>query len=131
MLLDTSSLYCYLDAADARHAQAVSLLDSATLRLAHYYVLAELAALCNARGVERRVMLEFVEELTNDPAVTVHWVGPELHRQAIELLRQRPDKAYSLCDAISFLLMRERGVAEALTTDHHFQQEGFVKLLPS
>jgi hypothetical protein len=25
--------------------------------------------------------------------------------------------------------MRERGLAEALTTDHHFEQEGFVRLL--
>jgi predicted nucleic acid-binding protein len=50
MLLDTSGLYCYLDAADARHAQAVSLLDSATVRLVHNYVLAELVALCAARA---------------------------------------------------------------------------------
>ena len=39
------------------------------------------------------------------------------------------DKTYSLCDAVSFLLMRERGITEALTTDRHFEQEGFVRLL--
>ncbi len=32
-------------------------------------------------------------------------------------------------DAVSFLLMQRRGVAEALTTDRHFSQEGFVRLL--
>lgn len=41
----------------------------------------------------------------------------------------RLDKSYSLCDAISFLVMRQRGLSEALTTDHHFEQEGFVRLL--
>jgi uncharacterized protein len=51
MLLDTSGLYCYLDAGDARHADAVSLLESAKIRLTHNCVLAEFVALCNARRV--------------------------------------------------------------------------------
>jgi predicted nucleic acid-binding protein len=52
-----------------------------------------------------------------------------LHASAVALLEARPDKRYSLCDAVSFIAMRERGLAEALTTDHHFEQEGFVRLL--
>jgi predicted nucleic acid-binding protein len=45
------------------------------------------------------------------------------------LLNQRNDKAWSLCDAVSFVMMKERGVAEALTTDHNFEQAGFIRLL--
>jgi predicted nucleic acid-binding protein len=41
----------------------------------------------------------------------------------------RLDKDYSLCDAVSFLLMRARGLTDALTTDKHFEQEGFRRLL--
>jgi len=44
-------------------------------------------------------------------------------------LQTQLDKSYSLCDAISFLLMRERGVEEALTTDRRFEQAGFRRLL--
>lgn len=47
----------------------------------------------------------------------------------MNLLQVRLDKTYSLCDAISFVLMREHGIQEALTTDHHFEQEGFRRLL--
>lgn len=36
---------------------------------------------------------------------------------------------YSLCDAASFALMRRLGINEALTTDRHFEQEGFVRLV--
>lgn len=48
-----------------------------------------------------------------------------------KLLSDRQDKTYSLCDAVSFVLMRQRGMTGALTTDRHFEQEGFVRLLPS
>jgi predicted nucleic acid-binding protein len=46
---------------------------------------------------------------------------PRLHAQS--------DKTYSVCDAVSCLLMRERGLTEALTTDHHFTQAGCRPLL--
>ena len=52
-----------------------------------------------------------------------------LHRTAFALVQARQDKTYSLCDAVSFVLMRERGIREALTTDKHFEQEGFQRLL--
>ena len=47
----------------------------------------------------------------------------------IELYKARPDKGYSLTDCISMNLMRERGITEILTHDHHFTQEGFTILL--
>ena len=47
----------------------------------------------------------------------------------MDLLHKRLDKSYSLCDAVSFVLMRERRILEALTTDKHFVQEGFTRLL--
>jgi hypothetical protein len=49
------------------------------------------------------------------------------HRTALRVLQGRLDRAYSLCDAVSFLLMREHAISEALTTDRHFEQEGFVR----
>jgi len=45
------------------------------------------------------------------------------------LIENRLDKSYSLCDAVSFVLMRERHLNAALSTDKHFEQEGFNRLL--
>lgn len=98
--------------------------------MTHNYILAELVALCNAHGIDRRINLGFISALAQDPTVKVEWIGKEEHDAGIDLLRARPDRDYSLCDAISFLLLRQHGITEAFTTDHHFEQEGFVRLLP-
>jgi uncharacterized protein len=45
------------------------------------------------------------------------------------LYHSRPDKRWSLTDCISFTVMKEEGIAEALTGDHHFEQAGFHALL--
>jgi predicted nucleic acid-binding protein len=70
-----------------------------------------------------------VERLVKNADVHVWWVTEEDHRRGMQLLRARPDKTYSLCDAVSFELMRQHGITEALTTDRHFEQEGFTRLL--
>jgi len=41
------------------------------------------------------------------------------------LYYQHDDKSWSLTDCFSFVVMRERGLATALTNDRHFRQAGF------
>jgi predicted nucleic acid-binding protein len=53
----------------------------------------------------------------------------ELLQAGIDRFNARPDKDWSLTDCISFVVMEEHGVREALTSDGHFEQAGFVKLL--
>lgn len=158
MLLDTSGLISYFDRGDARHADAVGLFQTAERRLTHNYVLAEFVAFlpavsllgsrsspelprrpassatlggsgCQSRGLNRAAALEFVAELSDSLEVEMHWVDEALHRAGVLLWQSRRDKTYSLCDAVSFLLMRHRNLSEAFTTDRHFEQEGFVRLL--
>ncbi len=81
--------------------------------------------------MNRKRTLDFVETLIKNPLIEIVWVDENLHHQGFTLLRNRIDKNYSLCDAVSFIIMRERGINEALTTDKHFAQEGFNKLLKS
>ena len=59
----------------------------------------------------------------------VVWIDDRLHSLAMDLLAAQLDKTYSLCDAVSFVLMTQLRLREALTTDGHFEQEGFVRLL--
>lgn len=120
---------CLFDRRDFRHADAQTLYDSAPARLTHSYVFAEFVALAHARGAPRAAALDYAFDLLSDPEVEVVWVGETLHRRALELLRTRLDKSWSLCDAVSIVLMQHSGVGDALTTDHHFEQAGFRRLL--
>lgn len=129
MLLDTSGLLCYFDVADLRNQDAVTLFQAADTLLTHSYVLAEFVPLCHARGIDRVGALAFSADMLNNPMVEIVWVDEWLHQTALALLQSRLDKTYSLCDAVSFLLMRERNITDALTTDRHFEQEGFTRLL--
>ncbi|MBD2578527.1 PIN domain-containing protein [Oscillatoria sp. FACHB-1406] len=129
MLLDTSGLLCLHFSTEPLHTQACIEYQKATMRLTHNYVIAEYVALANARRFPRASVLDFVVDLLSNPDIEVVWVDESIHRAAVELLTLRQDKTYSLCDAVSFVLMRQREVSEALTTDRHFEQEGFVRLL--
>lgn len=130
MLLDTSGLLCCFDSDESRHTEAVGLYDASPIRLTHNYVLAEFVALAQARQFPREQSLAFAAELLVDPEIEVVWVDRDLHDLAMKLLTTQRDKSYSLCDAVSFVLMQLKGVSDALTTDGHFDQAGFRRLLP-
>ena len=53
----------------------------------------------------------------------------ELFQRGVELFRARPDKEWSLTDCISIVVMTEKRISEALSTDRHFEQAGFKALL--
>ncbi len=129
MFLDTSGLMCLFDRRDTRHANAIRHYDAAHRRLSHNYVLAEFVALAVARGTHRLEALRFIEAISNSPEIEVVWIDRDLHDRSTRLLKERQERAWSLCDAVSFVLMSEKGLLEALTTDHNFEQAGFVRLI--
>jgi len=130
VLLDTSGLLCFIHRDEPQHQTAVGLISSAkTVFLTHNYVLAELIALALIRRFPRSTVLMYTLEIMENPNVEMVWVDEFLHREAMDLLLARQDKTYSLSDAVSFILMRKKGIREALTTDKHFEQEGFIRLL--
>ena len=55
----------------------------------------------------------------------------DLFQRGCCLYAGREDKDWSLTDCISFVVMEERGIKEALTSDHHFEQAGYHCLLRS
>ena len=129
VLLDTSGLLAYLDPKKPLNPKAVSEYLTATNRLTHNLVATELVTLAHSQKFDRSETLEFVSELSRTDEVHFVWIDQYTHDEGLALLKARPDKAYSLCDAVSFILMRRYNLNDALTTDKHFEQEGFTRLL--
>lgn len=77
----------------------------------------------------RRASVNRTREILESSQITVVEMTGARFLSSISLHAQRPDKGYSLTDCISMQMMRELGLFEVLTHDHHFAQEGFVPLL--
>jgi predicted nucleic acid-binding protein len=77
----------------------------------------------------RRHVGRMVRDLLEDPQVEVVLQSHSSFLTGLELHEKRPDKGYSLTDCISMQVMKERGITEALTHDHHYEQEGFITLI--
>jgi predicted nucleic acid-binding protein len=129
MLLDTSGLLSLLDTRERFHQKASSEYARATTRVTHAYVVAELVALARARGLPSGVVLPFIMDLIANPDIETIWPDQALTSRAIAILLARQGRGYSLCDAVSFLVMRAKNLQEALSTDQHFEDEGFKRLL--
>lgn len=83
-----------------------------------------------ARPAWRGPGVALVEHLLQRPDVEVVQLSTDLWKRGWEFYRDRPDKAWSLTDCVSFLVMQGTGLADALTADEHFRQAGFRAVLP-
>lgn len=78
-----------------------------------------------ARGTVRSVVIDFLQTVRTDPAYEVIDYHPTIYQAGLKLFSSRSDKDWSLTDCISFAVMEERSLSEALTADKHFQQAGY------
>lgn len=96
------------------------------------YVIAELVALLTSPlRIYRPTIIRLVDDLKASPHVEIIYIDALKDEQAWQLLKKREDKEWSLVDCSSFIVMQELGITEALTSDQHFEQAGFVRLLKS
>jgi predicted nucleic acid-binding protein len=126
VFLDTSALVALLDADEARHGEAgliwKELLGSDAGIVTTNYVLVETYAL-----TQRRLGSAAVRVLTDDllPVIEVEWIGRDLHVRAVSALIAANRRDLSLVDAVSFEVMRGRGLDQAFAFDRHFEDAGF------
>ena len=92
------------------------------------WVLTEVADALSA-PTQRSHFLSLMELIGDDENWIVVEASHELFERGLALFSQRPDKSWSLTDCISFVVMQEHALSEALTADCHFEQAGFVPLL--
>jgi hypothetical protein len=126
---DTYFFVALLFENDEAHAEAQARAADLSERLyTSVWVLTEVADALAVPGRRER-FLPFLQFLRANPLVTIVPAEQTLFDRAAALYDQRPDKAWSLTDCISFVIMQDCGLRDALTGDHHFEQAGFNVLM--
>jgi uncharacterized protein len=82
-----------------------------------------------ARPSWRPHAIALIDHLQKRPDVDVVPLTPNLWERGWDLYRNRPDKAWSLTDCISFVVMQDSSLTDAMTADDHFHQAGFRPIL--
>jgi hypothetical protein len=130
VFLDTAFVQALLNRADQFHNQAVLLfqhLGDVTEVWTTEAVLTEIGNALSA--IDRAGAVRFLDGAYRSPTVKIATVDASLFQRGLDLFRNRSDKEWGMTDCISFVLMREKGIADALTADHHFEQAGFNTLM--
>lgn len=132
VFLDTGYTIALSVESDAHHERALELaeqLEAEQTRLVTTRAI--LLETGNALSKERyrKSAVELLDAIEGDRLVEIIPLSEKLFAEAFELFRSRPDKEWGLVDCISFVVMQERGLTEALTTDKHYEQAGFRALL--
>lgn len=81
-----------------------------------------------ARG-SRDAAVEVIQRFLDADNVRILHLTPDLFRRAFDLFRSHRDKEWGLIDCVSFVVTRNEGITDALTSDQHFVQAGFQALM--
>ncbi|MGH9835387.1 MAG: type II toxin-antitoxin system VapC family toxin [Blastocatellia bacterium] len=132
LFVDTAGWLALVNRSDSLHAVATKIYDERFAAgwsfVTHAGVMLEVGnGLSRARLRHLAVKLKL--RLDASARVEVNSLTDDLYEAGWRLYAKRPDKDWGVVDCVSFVLMEELGLTEALTTDHHFEQAGFVKLL--
>jgi predicted nucleic acid-binding protein len=129
IFIDTSYFLALINSRDKYHEAA----KAAAVYAAPPFVTSEavLFELGNAlaRPPQRNLAIQTLQQIRADANIEIIHIDPDLFAQTIAFYRARPDKGWGLTDCASFVIMRQRGLVEALTADKHFEQAGYTSLL--
>ncbi len=126
---DTSYSIALLSPSDEAYEKAHSVTVAMQAKLVTTeWVLAELGNAL-ARSRTRAWFIQTLRALHSNPGVIVVKADSDSFNTGAELYASRLDKDWSLTDCISFIVMKERNISQALTGDRHFEQAGLQVLL--
>lgn len=130
--VDTAYFLARTNRADEYHGRAQALeaeleRDAALLLTTHAVLLEVGSAL--AHRSSRRLAVGVLDAVLRHSTVRVVSLTTDLFDRGVRLFRERSDKDWSLTDCLSFIVMSDYAMTDALTSDQHFVQAGFRALL--
>ncbi|MCB0255556.1 MAG: type II toxin-antitoxin system VapC family toxin [Anaerolineae bacterium] len=132
VFVDTVAWLALINASDSLHEPALQVMEQLQTERAQLtttdFILLEVADALSAVSMRERT-IRYIEGLRRLPMLTIVPVSDDLVTAGWLLYRQRRDKSWGLTDCTSFVVMQEKRLTQAFTSDHHFVQAGFDNLL--
>ena len=129
LFADTSFYVAVANRRDVNHERAMGVLATDPARIVTTeYVLVEVGNWFS-KSASRANFLRALAIVRGDGRTEVRPASAALFDRGVDLFASRPDKDWSLTDCISFVVMGDLGLTDALTADRHFTQAGFRPLL--
>jgi len=132
IFIDTSGFFAMLASDDDRHVSAAKIVATAQKRKRGFvttdYVIDETATLLKARR-KTHLLAQLFERLDASQACRIEWTDAERFHHVRAFFLKHADQDWSFTDCLSFRVMSELRLRDALTKDSHFQQAGFTALL--
>lgn len=133
VFVDTSGLYALVDKNDGHHSTAREIVEKLVRAgrklILTDYIIAETVNLAVARR-GTHVGLRVLDLIEQSVGIRIERVDASRFDATKAFFRKHADHHYSFTDCSSFVVMRELRLQEALTTDGHFPEAGYVALLP-
>lgn len=132
VFVDSSAWIALINGNDYLHEKAHDVmrelrLEKAILVTTEFVLLEVADALCSP--CLRARTINYLETLRRVDAVRILPLSDALLQSGWSLYVQRADKGWGLTDCISFAAMSRENIARAFTSDAHFAQAGFQKLM--
>jgi predicted nucleic acid-binding protein len=129
---DTFYFLALLNSKDPAHQRARTFAQTrpGNILTTHYVLLEVADGMSDVRN--RALVVNLIRRFRIRPDIRILAADAALFDAAFDLYARRSDKDWSLTDCTSFVVMRQHGLTDALTADHHFQQvqqAGFNPLL--
>ena len=125
VFMDTYGLIGWINIRDVGHQRVKSYLDSYSGNIVTTeWILLEFADAFSLSNT-KLFAIEAIKRFHRLPMFEVVGLDPKVQQAGFDLYESRLDKDWSLTDCVSFAVMTQRGLTEALTADQHFEQAGF------
>ncbi len=130
LFLDTAFIQALLNPRDDFHNRAKTLFPRVRNANEVWITEAIFVEVGNALSVFNRVgAVQFIQQCDLAENIKVVSVNTDLLMQALALYQDRSDKSWGLTDCISFVVMQQQNLTDAVTCDRHFIQAGFRALM--
>lgn len=131
IFLDASFWIVYREEKGDNHLPARRFMAELFRQRSHFVT--TLPVVCEIHAYFAREQLkrdQILKDFFGNPIVALENILHQDQQAALEILKSRRDKTYSLCDALSFVVMRRLNLKRALAFDNHFRQFGEFEIIP-